>query len=82
MVATDGYVKNIAQNKNGFISSDATGTNSTYIPDQQYQAATGNNIVYFGGDAGYGLFAGGFSVIGAAAASYADAAIGSAVSYW
>ena len=80
MVATNGYVKNIAQNKNGFISSDATGTNSTYIPDRQYQA-TGNNIVAFGGDAGDGLYAGGFDVYGTYAASDADASVGSAVSY-
>ena len=81
MVATNGYVKNIVQNKNGFISSDATGTNSTYIPDQQYQAATGNNIVAFGGSAGNALYAGGFFVSGYRPASDADAAVGSAVSY-
>ena len=80
MVATNGYVKNIGQNKNGFISSDATGTDSTYIPDQQYQA-TGNRIVLFGGAAGAALAAGGFYVFGTAAASRAAADFGSAVSF-
>ena len=81
MAAANGYVKNIVQTKNGFISSDATGTNSTYIPDFQYQATTGNRIVFFGGTAGNGLAAGGFCVGGDSAASSAHAAIGSAVSY-
>ena len=81
MAAANGYVKDIVQNKNGFISSDATGTNSTYIPDRQYQATTGNNIVSFGGHAGSGLAAGGFCVIGDLAASSAYATVGSAVSY-
>ena len=80
MASTTGYVKNIVQNKNGFISSDATGTDSTYIPDRQTQGS-GNRIVYFGGHAGSGLFAGGFSVSGDGAASYAAASISSAVSY-
>ena len=80
MVATNGYVKNIVQNKNGFISSDATGTDSTYIPDQQYQR-TGNRIVAFGGAAGAGLAAGGFCVDGDVVASNAYANVGSAVSY-
>ena len=80
MVATTGYVKNIAQNKNGFISSDATGTDSTYIPDRQYQG-TGNRIVSFGGAASDGLAAGGFSVLGNYAASFASTSLGSAVSF-
>ena len=80
MVATNGYVKNIVQNKNGFISSDATGTDSTYIPDYQYQS-TGDRIVYFGGTAGDGLAAGGFCVFGSRAASFAYAYVGSAVSF-
>ena len=80
MVSTNGYVKNIVQSKNGFISSDATGTDSTYITDYQYQN-TGNRIVLFGGNAGCGLSAGGFFVSGYAAASYASANLGSAVSY-
>ena len=80
MAATTGYVKNIVQNKNGFISSDATGTDSTYIPDYQYQG-TGNRIVSFGGNASGGLNAGGFFVDGDSAASAANASIGSAVSY-
>ena len=80
MVAANGYVKNVLQNKNGFISSEATGTNSTYIPDYQYQG-TGNRIVDFGGYASYGLYAGGFCVNGNAAASFAYAYFGSAVSY-
>ena len=80
MVSTSGYVKNIVQSKNGFISSDATGTDSTYIPDYQYQS-TGNRIVSFGGAAGYDLRAGGFCVGGHDAASDAYASLGSAVSY-
>ena len=80
MTATTGYVKNIVQNKNGFISSDSTGTDSTYIPDRQYQS-TGNRIVYFGGLAGNALAAGGFCVAGNDSASSAYANIGSAVSY-
>ena len=80
MVSTNGYVKDIVQSKNGFISSNASGTNSTYIPDYQYQSS-GNRIVFFGGDAGADLAAGGFSVRGYYAASYAAAYFGSAVAY-
>ena len=80
MVSSSGYVKNIVQSKNGFISSDATGTDSTYIPDYQYQSS-GNRIIFFGGAAGGGLSAGGFCVGGNNAASLADASFGSAVSY-
>ena len=80
MVEASGYVKNIVQNKNGFIGSDNTGADSTYIPDIQYQN-TGNRIVFFGGYAGDGLDAGGFSVYGFYAAAAASAYFGSAVAY-
>ena len=79
-VATNGYVSNLVPSKKGFVASAVAGSDSTYIPDYFYQAA-GGLIVLFGGSAGGGLDAGGFSLYAAYGASSASGAVGSGVSY-
>ena len=79
-VATNGYVSNLVPSKKGFVASAVAGSDSTYIPDYFYQAA-GSMVVVFGGSAGYGLNAGGFSLDANYGASNAYGSFGSGVSY-
>ena len=80
-VATNGYVSNLVPSKKGFVASAVAGSNSTYIPDYFYQAA-GSMVVVFGGNAGHGLAAGGFSLYASGGVSSAyGGSIGSGVSY-
>ena len=79
-VETSGYVSNLVPSKKGFVASAVAGSDSTYMPDYFYQAA-GNMIVFFGGNAGGGLLAGGFCLYANGGASDASGIIGSGVSY-
>ena len=79
-VATNGYVSNLVPSKKGFVASAVAGSDSTNIPDYFYQAA-GSMIVFFGGNAGYGLNAGGFYLVASSGASAASGYVGSGVSY-
>ena len=79
-VATNGYVSNLVPSKKGFVASAVAGSDSTYIPDYFYQAA-GSMVVLFGGNAGSGLYAGGFFLDANYGASSAVGRIGSGVSY-
>ena len=79
-VATNGYVSNLVPSKKGFVASAVAGSDSTYIPDYFYPAA-GSMVVLFGGNAGFGLQAGSFSLYAAFGASRADGSTGSGVSY-
>ena len=79
-VATSGYVSNLVPSKKGFVASAVAGSDSTYIPDYFYQAA-GSMVVLFGGNAVYGLRAGGFCLSANSGASDAFGYLGSGVSY-
>ena len=79
-VATNGYVSNLIPSKKGFVASAVAGSDSTYIPDYFYQAA-GSMVVFFGGRADIGLYAGGFCLYANIGAAYAYGNIGSGVSY-
>ena len=79
-VATNGYVSNLVPSKKGFVASDIAGSDSTYIHDYFYQTV-GSMVVLFGGNAAYGLNAGGFCLNAGNGASSAYGYIGSGVSY-
>jgi hypothetical protein len=78
-VATNGYVSNLVPNKKGFVASAVAGSDATFVPDYFYQGI-GNRVVVFGGDTGYGLGCGAFSLRAIDAASYSAARIGSGLS--
>ena len=77
----NGYVKDIVTNKNGFVASVTTGgSSSTFVPDYFYRN-TGLRIMVFGGYAGNGAIAGGFSLDASNAASTAASLLGSGLSF-
>lgn len=76
-----GYVKNIVENKNGFVASVTTGgSSSTFVTDIFYQS-TGLRIIRFGGRPNDGVNAGGFNLNADVPASYIVSNIGSGLSF-
>lgn len=79
--AANGYVKDIVANKNGFVASVTTGGSaSTFVPDYFYKN-TGLRILLFGGHASNAAAAGGFCLYALYAASAANVASGSGLSF-
>ena len=70
------YIKKISGN---FIPTAVGGSSSTFITDRGL-SNTGNRIMFFGGDAGGGLFCGGFAFGANALAGIVDSGIGAGLS--
>lgn len=78
--SANGYVSNVVASNRGFVASAVAGSSTTLIPDYFYQS-TGNRIMLFGGNAGFGLYCGGFCLFAAYASSNSYAYVGSGVCF-
>lgn len=79
-ITANGYVKDIVANKNGFVASTIGGSTSTFVTDRFYQSS-GLMIMFFGGHTSSAGAAGGFCLITNRAASFADVAVCSGLSF-